>query len=59
MSQQYPQRAATEEKAPPTAEKSLNNISWHLKTLVEEMKKFNDAMLNMQNSQKERERPMF
>jgi hypothetical protein len=27
----------TEKKAPPTVEKSLNNISWHLKTLSENL----------------------
>lgn len=31
-------------KEPPTTEKSLNQISWHLKTLVEEFKALNMAI---------------
>lgn len=56
MSQQYTPRSNSEEKAQPTAEKSLNNISWHLKTLVEEIKKFNETM---KSGHKEPERPIF
>lgn len=33
-----------ERKEPPTAEKSLNNISWHLKTLVEEIRKLREDL---------------
>jgi len=56
MSQQYTPRTNTEERAAPTAEKSLNNISWHLKTLVEEIKKFNETL---KLGQKHPEEPMF
>jgi len=37
-------------KEPPTTEKSLNQISWHLKTLVEEFKGLNQLIKEMTGS---------
>lgn len=42
-----------ESKEPPSIEYSLKSISWHLKTLVEELKKLNDIARQLPSLDKE------
>lgn len=39
-------------KEPPSTEKSLNQISWHLKTLVEEFKALNLVLQRLTSSKR-------
>ncbi len=48
-----------QKKAPPTQEQSLNNISWHLKKLVEQIEMLNNSVGRVAAGLKLKDTPSF